>query len=62
LTTDHLARAKAAVAKVEAGMARAQRSGVLRQFNQEYRRRRLETQGRGERFMDYVQQPCAIWL
>jgi hypothetical protein len=42
--TDHatvLARAKAAVAKIEAGMAWAQRSGVLHEFNQEYRRRRL---------------------
>jgi hypothetical protein len=33
-----LARAKDAVAKIEAGMASAQRSGVLHEFNQEYRR------------------------
>jgi hypothetical protein len=54
--TDHatvLARAKHAVAKIEAGMAWAQRTGVLHEFNQEYRRRRLEAQGRGERFMSY---------
>jgi hypothetical protein len=56
--TDHatvLARAKAAVAKIEAGMAWAQRTGVLHEFNQEYRRRRLEAQRRGERFMSYGQ-------
>ena len=55
--TDHatvLARAKAAVARIEAGMAWAQRSGVLHEFNQEYRRRRLEAQARGERFMGYA--------
>jgi hypothetical protein len=42
--TDHatvLARAKAPVARIEAGIAGAQRSGVLHEFNQEYRRRRL---------------------
>jgi hypothetical protein len=27
----------------------------LHQFNQEYRRRRLEAQGSGERFMSYAQ-------
>jgi hypothetical protein len=43
------------VAKIEAGMAWAQRTGVLQEFNQEYRRRRLEAQGRGERFMGYAQ-------
>jgi hypothetical protein len=56
--TEHatvLARAKHAVAKIEAGMAWAQRSGVLHEFNQEYRRRRLEAQRRGERFMGYGQ-------
>jgi hypothetical protein len=54
--TEHsvvLARAKAALAKIEAGMAWAQRSGVLHEFNQEYRRRRLEAQARGEPFMTY---------
>jgi hypothetical protein len=52
--TDHatvLARARHAVARIEAGMAWAQRTGVLHEFNQEYRRRRLEAQRRGERFM-----------
>ena len=28
---------------------------MLHEFNQEYRRRRLEAQGRGERFMGYAQ-------
>jgi hypothetical protein len=50
-----LARAKAALAKIEARMAWAQRTGVLHEFNQEYRRRRLEAQRRGERFMGYAQ-------
>jgi hypothetical protein len=36
-------------------MAWAQKSGVLHEFNQEYRRRRLEAQRRGERFMGYAQ-------
>jgi hypothetical protein len=58
MLTDHvtvLARAKAALARIEAGMAWAQRTGVLHEFNQEYRRRRLEAQRRGERFMGYAQ-------
>jgi hypothetical protein len=50
-----LARPKAAVAKIEACMAWAQRTGVLHEFNQEYRRQRLEAQGRGEQFMGYAQ-------
>jgi hypothetical protein len=50
-----LARVQAAVARIEAGMAWAQRSGVLHEFNQEYRRRRLEAQRRGKRFMGYTQ-------
>ena len=33
-----LERAQAAVTKIEAGMAWAQRTGVLHEFNQEYRR------------------------
>ena len=56
--TDHatvLVRARAAVVKIEAGMAWAQMTGVLHEFNQEYRRRRLEAQRRGERFMGYAQ-------
>jgi hypothetical protein len=56
--TDHatvLARATAALARIEAGMAWAQRTGVLHEFNQEYRHRRLEARGRGERFMAYAQ-------
>src|SRR6516165_7552415 len=56
--TDHatvLARAKHAVAKIEAGMAWAQRTGALHEFNREYKRRRLEAQRRGERFMGYAQ-------
>ena len=30
------------------------KDGVLHEFNQEYRRRRLEAQRRGERFMGYA--------
>jgi hypothetical protein len=41
-----LERAQAAVTKIEAGMAWAQRTGVLHEFNQEHRRRPLEAQGR----------------
>jgi hypothetical protein len=36
-------------------MAWAQRTGVLHEFNQGYRRRRLEARRRGERFMGYAQ-------
>src|SRR5262249_29457975 len=43
------------LAKVEAGMAWAQRTGMLHEFNQEYRRRRLEAQGKDQRFMGYGQ-------
>ena len=46
-----LARARHVVRKIEADMAWAQRTGVLHEFNQESRRRRLEAQRRGERFM-----------
>jgi hypothetical protein len=56
--TDHatvLARAEAALARIESAMAWAQRNGVLSEFNREYRRRRLESQRRGERFMGYGQ-------
>jgi hypothetical protein len=58
--TDHataLARAKAAVPMIEAGMAWAQRSGALHEFNQESRYRRLEAQRRGERFMSQQTAP-----
>ena len=61
--TEHsmvLARAKTAVAKIEAGMAWAQRTGVLHEFDQEYRRRRVEAQGRGERVTGYAQ--ATTWL
>ena len=50
-----LARAPAVLARIEAGMASAQRTVVLHEFNQEYRRRRLEAQRRGEGFMGYAQ-------
>ena len=46
-----LARARAAVALIEAGMAWAQRTGVLHEFNQEYRRQRLAAVE--ERFTSY---------
>jgi hypothetical protein len=50
-----LARAKAALTRIDAGMAQAQRTGVLHEFNQEYRRKRLEAQGKDQRFMGYGQ-------
>ena len=50
LTHDATVLARAGrLARIEAGMASAQRTVVLHEFNQEYRRRRLEAQGR-ERF------------
>jgi hypothetical protein len=48
-----LARSEAAVAKIQAGLQRAQKSGVLHEFNAEYRRRRLEAARQGRRFMSY---------
>jgi hypothetical protein len=56
--TEHavvLARATRAAKKIEAGMAWAQRTGVLHQVNSEYRRRRLQAEVRGERFMLYAE-------
>jgi hypothetical protein len=56
--TEHaavLTRAEAAVAKIEAGMAWAQRTGVLHELNREYRRRRIEAVKKGRRFMSYQQ-------
>ena len=56
--TDHataVARTKAALARIEAGMAWTQHTGVLHEFDQEYRRRLLAAQGTGERFMGYAQ-------
>ena len=50
-----LARAEAAVAKIHAGLQRAQQAGVLAEFNQEYKRRRLEAAERGNGFMSYQQ-------
>ena len=48
-----LARAEAAIAKINSGMQRAQRAGVLSQFNTEYKRRRLEAAEQGRSFMSY---------
>jgi hypothetical protein len=48
-------RARAALAQIDAGLARAQSSGVLAQVNSEYQRRRLAARARGERFMSYVE-------
>ena len=42
-------------------MAWAQRTGVLHEFNQGYRRRRLEAQRRGERFRGYGQATARLW-
>jgi hypothetical protein len=46
-------RAAAAVKKIDAGMAWAQRTGVLMQFNAEYKRRRLAAASQGKGFMSY---------
>ena len=43
-------------------MAWAQRTGLLHEFNQEYRRQRLEAQERGERFMGYAQATARLRL
>jgi hypothetical protein len=54
--TEHavaVTRAQAAVKKIEHGLGWAQRQGVLSQFNDEYRRRRLAAIAKGERFMNY---------
>jgi hypothetical protein len=48
-------RAKAAVGRIEAGMARAQRTGALSEFNRQYRQRRLEAAADGRPFMTYAQ-------
>jgi hypothetical protein len=56
MVTEHagvVTRAQAAVKKIEGGLRWAQRQGVLSQFNDEYRRRRLAATARGERFMSY---------
>ena len=56
VVTEHsivVERAAAAIKKIEAGMAWAQRTGVLTEFNTEYRRRRLAAASQGERFMSY---------
>jgi hypothetical protein len=42
-------------------MAWAQRTGVLHEFNQGYRRRRLEAQRRGELFRGYGQATARLW-
>jgi hypothetical protein len=48
-----LARAEAAVAKISTRLDQAQKTGVLQEFNQEYRRRRLEAAQQGRGFMSY---------
>jgi hypothetical protein len=54
--TDHaavLARAKAAGVELESRLTAAQDAGQLREFNQEYQRRRLAAKTVGRRFMSY---------
>jgi hypothetical protein len=54
--TDHaavLARAKAAGAELESKLTAAQDAGQLREFNQEYQRRRLAAKTIGRRFISY---------
>jgi hypothetical protein len=54
--TDHaavLARAKAAGVELESKLTAAQDAGQLREFNQEYQRRRLAAKMAGRRFIGY---------
>ena len=54
--TDHatvLARAKAAGVELESKLTAAQDAGQLREFNQEYQRRRLAAKTVGRRFISY---------
>jgi hypothetical protein len=56
VVTDHeivLARAEAATTKIQAGMQRAQQAGVLAEFNQEYKTRRLQAFRHGRNFISY---------
>jgi hypothetical protein len=56
--TEHsavVARAEAAAAKIGTRLAQAQRAGVLREFNDEYRRRRLAAFEKGKGFVSYAQ-------
>jgi hypothetical protein len=48
-----VARATAALRKIESGVSWAQRAGVLHDFNGEYRRRRLEAEAEGQPFPSY---------
>jgi hypothetical protein len=48
-----LARAKAAVAELDAKLLAANSTGVLTFFNTEYRRRRIAAHAAGKRFMAY---------
>jgi hypothetical protein len=48
-----LQRAEAAVARIQAGMSRAQQAGVMHVFNAEYRRRRLQAFERGQGYMSF---------
>ena len=55
--TDHvvvLARAAAAVGKLNSRLHAAQQSGALAEFNATYKRRRLEAQAAGKTFMPYA--------
>ncbi|HLQ90829.1 MAG TPA: hypothetical protein VK148_12420 [Xanthobacteraceae bacterium] len=57
VVTEHavvVERALAAVRKIDADLAQAQRTGLLTEINGEYRRRRLAAAERGERFMRYA--------
>jgi hypothetical protein len=50
-----LERAQAAVSRIEHGISKAQAEGLLREFNQIYRAKRLLALERGRRFMSYQQ-------
>jgi hypothetical protein len=50
-----LARAEAAVARIQAGMQRAQQAGLLAEFNQQYKKRRRAAFVSGRNFISYQQ-------
>jgi hypothetical protein len=53
--TDAVERAKAALSRIDAGLARAQSDGALALVNSEFKRRRLAARARGERYLPYAE-------
>jgi hypothetical protein len=46
-------RASAAVARIDAGLDKAQEQGLLMEFNRQYKRRRMQAQEHGKGFLPY---------